>query len=182
MSMINPAAVDISTLPHVPLKLAQSLPKIPALYFCMSGEELLYIGMTQNLFHRWKAHHKVIHWLAIAPEHLSPELERDFIDHWQPLLNGHSQFSASKIPEAFLNAIARREDGYSSVFIPPSAKKRLAEQLNITTNDFDQYIQTLVTLAALTPIDKHEYRNNPSYFSQGKYIKRPKTKPNTLSR
>lgn len=59
--------------------------------------EILYIGITKNLSTRWRNHHKIyelsqhdgvmIHWLPLEPEQLTPQLERTFIQYWEPKLN-----------------------------------------------------------------------------------------------
>jgi hypothetical protein len=95
--MINPADINLDQLPRVAITEANSLPNIPALYFCISDNDLLYLGITHDLNRRWQAHHKTIelishpkvkiHWLAIAVADISTKLERTFIQHWQPALN-----------------------------------------------------------------------------------------------
>jgi len=96
--MINPNSVNPKELNCLALEKAIKLPSISALYFCISRENILYIGITDNLNERWKQHHKIlhlikyqyvnIHWLPLATEELNFRVEKEFIEYFKPLLNG----------------------------------------------------------------------------------------------
>lgn len=51
--------IDIKALPYVLFvcKSLKTLPPISAIYFCLDGfDNLIYIGETANLLHRWNLH------------------------------------------------------------------------------------------------------------------------------
>jgi hypothetical protein len=99
MALHDPRSLDLGTLPSVPLHKRKTLPNIPALYFVLNEHRaILYIGLAQSLCLRWVAHHRLedvrtlpcveIAWLHIADTHLLPTLEKAYIAHFKPPLNG----------------------------------------------------------------------------------------------
>lgn len=96
--MTDPSAIAIPSLPSMALSLTKQLPTIPALYFCVSGgKQILFIGIAGNLNQRFTPHHKAehlknfshvkIHWLELKRDDLSFELEQQFIQFHDPVLN-----------------------------------------------------------------------------------------------
>jgi excinuclease UvrABC nuclease subunit len=82
-----------------------NLPTCPAVYFVLSQKkEILYIGRADNLRNRWQNHHRFaqvnrsgtqIVWMEVADKSDLPEIERNLISVFKPLLNGTSVESAS---------------------------------------------------------------------------------------
>lgn len=58
--MLNPTVLMwmCYDMPHGPLNCARTMPMLPGVYIVYQGEEVLYVGKTQNLQQRWKAHHR----------------------------------------------------------------------------------------------------------------------------
>jgi Firmicute plasmid replication protein (RepL) len=114
--VLNPADFPLTHLPSLRLSYAHSLPPVPAVYFCVSDDDILYIGITHNLNQRWKSHHKTvqlykyhnvhIQWLPIAVQLVSVELEQRFIDYYEPKLNGRTEKPGSQIVSSLLWQIA----------------------------------------------------------------------------
>jgi excinuclease UvrABC nuclease subunit len=83
----------------------EKLPTCPAVYFVLSNQrEILYIGRANNLRNRWQNHHRFtqvnrlgarIAWMEVANESELPEIERNLISTFKPLLNGTSVESIS---------------------------------------------------------------------------------------
>lgn len=83
----------------------EKLPACPAVYFVLSNQkEILYIGRANNLRNRWQNHHRFaqvnrldtrIAWMEVADEGELPEIERNLISAFKPLLNGTSVESIS---------------------------------------------------------------------------------------
>lgn len=74
------------------------LPNSPGVYFVLStNDEVLYVGRTFSLFIRWQTHHRRtqletlpgvrIAWLSVDDPTRLSELERTYIEHFQPPLN-----------------------------------------------------------------------------------------------
>lgn len=93
INTINPA-----TLPYVPFGNPAALPEISAVYFALSAsEDVLYIGMTNNLRDRWQGRYLAremrelrcnrIAWLSCSYEE-AVHHERVMIRRFQPPLNG----------------------------------------------------------------------------------------------
>ncbi|MBD2168170.1 hypothetical protein H6G04_27685 [Calothrix membranacea FACHB-236] len=96
--MTDTSGITITSLPSMALSLTKELPTIPALYFCVSGgQQILFIGIAGNLNQRFASHHKAeqmknfphvkIHWLELKRDELSFELEQQFIQFHDPVLN-----------------------------------------------------------------------------------------------
>lgn len=95
---------EFGTFPNLPLSAKKQLPNCSAVYFVAAQDQVLYVGLTTNLRNRWQNHHRFpqleaigkqgevrIFWLVCA-QHQLPELERQYIDHYCPVLN------QSKVP------------------------------------------------------------------------------------
>lgn len=55
--MINPTALDIATLPSLPLESRIDFPEATCIYFAIDPQgEIQYIGQTKNLKQRWYGH------------------------------------------------------------------------------------------------------------------------------
>lgn len=74
------------------------LPKIPAIYFVLEGEEIIYIGQTKDLCHRWQSHHLLkefkelssnisIAWLQCENIKLLRPIESSLIEAIKPRFN-----------------------------------------------------------------------------------------------
>lgn len=96
--MINPKALDIKTLPWLPLEEKAAFPKKPAIYFAIDSQETVqYIGRTVNVRQRWGNHHKYdalseignvkIAYLFIDTVELLPKIEAALIEWFNPPLN-----------------------------------------------------------------------------------------------
>lgn len=95
---------EFETLPNLTLSEKQQLPDCSAVYFAVAQDQVFYVGLATNLKNRWRNHHRLpqlkaigkrcevrIFWLACA-QHQLPELERQYIAHYCPMLN------QSKVP------------------------------------------------------------------------------------
>ena len=95
---------EFGTLPNLPFSAKQQLPECAAIYFAIAQDQVLYIGLAINLRNRWRNHHRLpqiatidkkcevrIFWLTCAQSQL-PVLERQYIEHYCPVLN------QSKVP------------------------------------------------------------------------------------
>lgn len=91
--------IDLKALPSVFLENKNSLPKCPAIYAALSKEnEVLYIGLANDLSARWATHNRLqqlraigdirICWLEVSDKSILPEIEKALIDYFQPELNG----------------------------------------------------------------------------------------------
>jgi transcriptional regulator with XRE-family HTH domain len=84
-------------LPSLPLEKRQDFPMRPVIYFCIKGDTVLYIGQSQNLYYRWRGHHRycqlvkeknvVVHWLECVDGHKRVKMEKIFIKRYKPSLN-----------------------------------------------------------------------------------------------
>ncbi|MGL4618074.1 MAG: GIY-YIG nuclease family protein [Chroococcidiopsis sp.] len=89
--------IDPDTFPWVRLEDRAQLPEIRACYFVTVGEDVLYIGKTDNLNRRWRGHHLLkvfqefnevrISWLAPLPGWKLDEFEKELINAYQPKIN-----------------------------------------------------------------------------------------------
>jgi len=95
--MINPAEVDLSALPSVPLEDRSRLPSEPCIYFAIDAAGVVqYIGRSINPRQRWVQHHRYkdlddlndvrIAYL-FADADLLPAIERALIAWFKPALN-----------------------------------------------------------------------------------------------
>ncbi len=58
--MIDPEDIKPYTLPYQFLSRRQNLPEVSAIYFVISGQDVIhYIGQTVNLRVRWQKHHRL---------------------------------------------------------------------------------------------------------------------------
>lgn len=110
--MISPQAIDLKTLPSLPLSERRQLPQVTCIYFAIDSQNRIqYIGKSVNLKLRWSGHHQSdrlarmedvrIAWLEFSEPALLPEIELALIDWFLPPLNrlipprGMSQIYAS---------------------------------------------------------------------------------------
>ncbi|HEY9874498.1 MAG TPA: GIY-YIG nuclease family protein [Candidatus Obscuribacterales bacterium] len=100
--------LDLSTLPSLSLSKKGELPRVPAIYFCISeSDEILYIGRTINLASRWQQHHRYsqlqtmgqvkLAWLQVSSPAYLPDMEKALIMRYKPRLN---RFSNKRIVRA----------------------------------------------------------------------------------
>lgn len=90
--------VDVLGLPFVDLSQKDDLPPVPGIYFAIDeAKKIRYIGLSKNLKHRWRYHHKLeslakipgikIAYLAVSDSSLLGEIEVALINHFRPDLN-----------------------------------------------------------------------------------------------
>jgi len=107
--------IQLAALPNLSIQHLDRLPDCPAIYFAIDDQgRVLYVGKAKNLANRWrgKSHHRTeqlkrIHrrhpvtlaWLNCADccDRLK-ELEDQYIEAFQPLLNGTEVPAAKVIP------------------------------------------------------------------------------------
>lgn len=90
---------EFSTFPYLRLADRQRLPECCAIYFAIAREQVLYVGQATNLRNRWQNHHRLsqleavnrrcevkLFWLNCIQSQLN-ELERQYIEHYCPILN-----------------------------------------------------------------------------------------------
>lgn len=56
---MNTIEVNPLALPSLPLVERSGLPNLPAIYFVIAGEQVVYIGQTKNLVRRLLTHDKL---------------------------------------------------------------------------------------------------------------------------
>ncbi len=93
--MLNPAEINLSSLPWVPLDATAGFPKKPGIYFAIDSQgEIQYIGRTKDVRGRWQNHHRFevldaiggvkIAYLFIDSPELLPEIEEALISWFDP--------------------------------------------------------------------------------------------------
>lgn len=106
MSTIALESLDIAALPSLPLSDRASLPKVSAVYFVLEERVVIYVGSTENLSKRWKAHNKLkqlearlgelrIAWLEVKAASIVTAIENAMIKLFEPEFN----ISGSNRPE-----------------------------------------------------------------------------------
>jgi len=96
--MINPAEINFSALPWVPLDATAGFPSQPGIYFAIdSTGTIQYIGRSGDVRGRWKRHHRYedlaaiggvkIAYLFVDTPELLPAIEEALIAWFRPLLN-----------------------------------------------------------------------------------------------
>lgn len=76
----------------------EELPETAAVYLVLDGERVLYVGATKDLMQRWKVHHRLkqfkaiavspkIAWVEVKNLTLLPDIETALIQYFQPELN-----------------------------------------------------------------------------------------------
>lgn len=97
--IVNVEQIDPFSLPSVVLGQRSKLPAVSGIYFAILRAEVLYIGKTTNLQHRWLNHHRinqfrsydglVVAWIPLEgiEERDLIQLEEDCIKQFKPLLN-----------------------------------------------------------------------------------------------
>lgn len=83
-------------LPSIPFADRANLPEFSGVYFVCSGQQVLYVGQSNNIRDRWKQHHRSaqlsqfgdvrIYWLH-TPVGFLGILEKAMINQLSPLLN-----------------------------------------------------------------------------------------------
>ncbi|MFN6460842.1 MAG: hypothetical protein RMZ41_003215 [Nostoc sp. DedVER02] len=93
-----PGGIDPRELPSCSLDNRATLPRVPAIYFCLGADDqILYIDCTVNLNQKWIANQQHTHlaaipnvriaWLLVdEPEELQ-NIKQAMIDHWEPQFN-----------------------------------------------------------------------------------------------
>lgn len=97
------AAVNLDKTPTYQLSERKQFIPAPGIYIVKSGDRVLYVGQTVNLYQRWQNHHRLNDILVVDPEaslhfvsintndsSLLLEIERNFIEQLQPELNEES--------------------------------------------------------------------------------------------
>lgn len=91
---------DLQRLPSVPITRRRDLPACPGVYFVYSADELVYVGVAQQIDSRWNQHERVprllhmpdvrIAWLEVADRSGTAlaELEMSLIAYLRPPMNG----------------------------------------------------------------------------------------------
>lgn len=95
--MIDPASVDVSALPWLPLEAKSAFPRQPCVYFAIDDQNAIqYVGRAKNAKQRWGSHHKykdlkALDGIRIAylflPADSLPKVEAQFIARFAPPLN-----------------------------------------------------------------------------------------------
>lgn len=127
--------IQVDRLPFLPIQRKADLPKISAVYFLVSASQVIYVGKTNNLRHRFVFHHKTkqasqkyadvkIAWLQCDPKDLS-HTEKHFIIQLNPPLNIQKHNTTRGDSHAFV-----------SVTCAVSTEERKA--LEKIATDFDQ--------------------------------------------
>jgi DNA-binding Xre family transcriptional regulator len=105
--------INIHSLLTLPISERKNLPETSGLYFVISGEEIIYIGVSINLKQRWLTHHKLktilcfnflkIAYILLERGDLSIS-EKEAIDYFRPKLNSANRnyplLTKSKEPKA----------------------------------------------------------------------------------
>lgn len=90
---------EFSTLPNIKLADRQRLPESSGIYFVISLDLVLYVGLATNIRNRWQNHHRLpqlqavnkrnevnLFWLSCTQNQLK-DLERQYIEYYRPALN-----------------------------------------------------------------------------------------------
>lgn len=100
--------VDLQELPAVALENRLMLPHCAAVYFALSkNNEVLYIGKSVDIAHRWISHHRWrnldeignvrIAWMEVNNSSLLPELEWLLIEKFKPSLNKRNTLANDRL-------------------------------------------------------------------------------------
>lgn len=96
--MIDPASLDFSSLPWLPLDARSAFPRQPAVYFAIDGQgSIQYIGISVDPKTRWNQHHRCkqleaiggvrIAYLFVEDAALLKPIELKLISFFDPPLN-----------------------------------------------------------------------------------------------
>jgi GIY-YIG catalytic domain len=90
---------EFSTLPNLKLSDRKELPECSGIYFVISRDLVLYVGLATNIRNRWQNHHRLpqlqavnkrnevnLFWLSCTQHQLN-DLERQYIEYYCPVLN-----------------------------------------------------------------------------------------------
>jgi hypothetical protein len=126
-TVIDTTTVDPFTLPYVLMSEMKHLPKCAGIYFAIEQDEVVYIGKSGNVYHRWKNHQlrgvicdmsdlKAVRrfrlsWLAVDDLRSLTDIERELIRRFRPRLNHVHNNPAVPIPgsESTVEALDRAE-------------------------------------------------------------------------
>jgi hypothetical protein len=111
--MIDPATIDLSALPWLPLDAKAAFPRQPCIYFAIDSQGAVqYIGRTIDPGRRWRNHHKyselsILDGVRILYLFMDADLllsaERALIKWFAPPLNGRIPFVVTRTgPRAML--------------------------------------------------------------------------------
>jgi excinuclease UvrABC nuclease subunit len=90
---------EVLSLPTVDIHDRHAIPKLPAVYFLVTSDKILYIGGTKNLFNRWRnadQHNKYseavsakarLAWVTVQTEEEAFALEKETVKALQPIWN-----------------------------------------------------------------------------------------------
>ena len=95
--MIDPKALDISSLPSVYLESKSELPRESAIYFAIDSQgNIQYIGRSSDIKQRWMKHHRFSQLTSIGNIRIAylcmdadilPSVEKALIEWFRPSLN-----------------------------------------------------------------------------------------------
>lgn len=146
--MINPKALDIKTLPWLPLEEKAAFPKKSAIYFAIDSQGTVqYIGRSANVRQRWGNHHKYdvlseignikIAYLFVDAVELLPKIEAALIEWFKPPLNNSLSsftntsekinFTCEPEDKQYLREWAAREGRTLSNLVERIVKEAIAE-------------------------------------------------------
>lgn len=186
--LLQPHNINPQNLPYVPLKLVRHIIATPTIYFCLNGEEVVYIGMTTNIKRHWRGHplsqklqqyaYIKIAYKSIAPHLVHRTLEQEFINYWQPQLNEihktqlclhdtQTLICINAIATKLLLAIAARCDTDNTIILSPRHKRIIYAETGISELTFHDCLFSLITSDLIRPLSTHEYMINPNCISAG---------------
>jgi hypothetical protein len=163
--MINPKALDIKTLPWLPLEEKAAFPKKPAIYFAIDSQGTVqYIGRSVNVRHRWGSHHKYdvlseignvkIAYLFVDTVELLPKIEAALIEWFKPPLNNSlSSFTNTSEKINFncepchTKAPNMGKTERVSVVMPSELKKKLETLCKLENRSMSNMVTTLIQQA-----------------------------------
>ena len=123
--MITYSNIDPFTLPRVHIKSKNLLPDHPGVYFVFGGDELLYIGKSNNICRRWQNHEtgeKIqkkypnarIGYFLMDTEELADNLEDFLIYKYKPPFNKRGKGYTSRT-RAIKNPIKKQTKKYNII-------------------------------------------------------------------
>nr|WP_290224204.1 helix-turn-helix domain-containing protein [Trichocoleus desertorum] len=96
MNLSKPEFINPLALPALPLLKRYKLPNLPAIYFVLEEQTVIYIGRTVSLLQRWMSHHHLKHlqdrdvriaWFQCDNLDAHSTLEAQLIKAFKPELN-----------------------------------------------------------------------------------------------
>lgn len=123
--------MNISSLPRLSVLDAKNLPEVPCVYFVVNDAgDLLYVGSSINLRHRWVSHHRAdqtrqekahIAWMVANEDQIREEEER-FIQSLNPLWNDRTANDISGLPPT---QRAYPQSTRTNIYIPDELLERM---------------------------------------------------------